>query len=138
MHLPKVVFLKINSIQEKIQRICTVIEEHFYRGETILVTAPGAEAAAYLDSLFWRMPEEGFIPHAIVHAPSREPIAITTEATNFNNAKNLFNLCVDISPLWMQFSCIYELQDGTQGDKLRFSQQRMQKYKAFGIEINEI
>src|ERR1700738_1610370 len=111
-----VTFLKVSNSQEKIKAICSTVEQHFLKGETILLLAPTEEAANYLDQLLWRIPEAGFLPHAVVREKSQERIAIVTVEENFNQATVLISLLPQVSFLWQQFTDVYELLDGTQPD----------------------
>lgn len=130
MSLPKVVFTHIKSNAMKLGIICKKVEEVFLAGEKILIAVPSAEAAAYVDQLLWRMPEESFIPHAIVNGEAvEEHVAIVIQpAENFNRAQVLLNLMPSVSAIASQFSSVYEFYDETDSNKTQLSLQRQREY----------
>jgi DNA polymerase III subunit chi len=126
---PKIIFLKIATNQQKIETICSCVQKHFENGDSVLILAPTTQAVQYLDDLFWKYPQESFLPHTAAQSPSKERIVITTLPQNLNNSKILFNLCPELCPLVEQFEIVYELEDGTHPEKLRQSQMKQQAYK---------
>lgn len=129
-------FLKVADNSSKLKRLCDVIQEHFLEGVHIQISVPSAEAATYIDQLLWRLPEESFLPHFIVHEKSSAQIVITTKPENLNKATILFNLCPEVPPMSDFFEKIYDLYDETQPSKLALSQQRQSAYQAAGHSIS--
>lgn len=126
----KVTFFKVKDNQAKAQVICQQVQAVLKKEKKLLIVVPNEEAARYVDLLLWRLPEESFIPHAIVTKPTSEWIAITTQdKQNLNNAHFLLNLCPTISPMCNQFEEIYELDDVTNSDKAQLSQKKREEYK---------
>ena len=135
----KVIFLKIKDTQTKLQCISQLAHELVDQEKRLLITVPSEDAAKYIDSLLWKMPEERFLPHSIVSSPSKEFVAITLVKTqNFNQAHCLLNLCMEISPIFQQFEVVYELFDETEAKKMQQSQTKLQEYKSKGAKIVEV
>jgi DNA polymerase-3 subunit chi len=128
----QVIFLQAVNSSAKLQAICDTVARHFFKSESVLIIVASDEAAAYLDLLLWRMPEESFIPHAIVGAPSKERIAISKEKSNFNRAKVLINLRPEAAVSLDEADIIYDLMDLTDASKEELSRQRQNSYQAAG------
>lgn len=128
-HKPNVIFLRVRSPQEKIVSICKTMSYLFNSGNTILIHAPSADAAQYVNDLLWRYPEDSFLPHSVESTPTNERIVITTAAENLNQAQVLFNLCTTVGDHCLHFEKIYELQDETDPNRLQLSKQKYNIYK---------
>lgn len=131
---PKIIFIQVKDNAAKLNKICATVQKHFELKESILITVPSAEAAVYIDQLLWRLPEESFLPHAVVHSPSQEMVAITTATANINQAKILLNLRSEAISFASEFLRIYELFDLTHFEKERLSLQRQAVYQSLGYK----
>ena len=126
----KVTFYNVKTNAAKLQMICSLVSDAFQSQQKLLIAVPSPEAAAYIDQLLWRMPEDSFIPHLISEQPTPEPITIAVNPTqNLNQAKILLNLLPSASTLADQFTTIYELFDETDPTKALQSLQRQEKYR---------
>lgn len=119
-------FLQIADNAQKMLTLCTLAQKHFYAKEKMLICVPTDEAAAYIDLLLWRMPEESFIPHEIAN-PAKITIAKSTE--NINEATILINLGPQIPINLDAFACIYELYDKTHPSKVEQAEQKLAAYR---------
>ena len=130
----KLILLPIANNQSKLLTIAEISSKHFYHKETLLILVPSDEAAHYIDQLLWKLPEESFIPHAIIHSRSSERVAISTAKANLNQAQVLLNLrpeaAVEVSGPHM---LIYDLIDHSSPAKLELSQKRETAYRAAGF-----
>jgi DNA polymerase-3 subunit chi len=131
---PKIIFLKVVTNQEKLLHLTKTIQRHFDMGEKISILCPSLKVAEYIDELLWRMPEDSFIPHKTLSAPSSEHVAITCQGENFNNAQILINLCKDIPAQPLQFQVVYDLFDQTDAAKEDLSRARFSSYGASGFQ----
>lgn len=122
-------FLRVADISSKLNRICRTVQTHFDRKESVLIAVPSQEAAAYIDQLLWRQPEESFLPHMIVNTPTKEMVAITTSKTNINSAKALINLNPDIPKNIDDYLIIYDMLDLTHPAKEQLSRAREAAYR---------
>ena len=127
--LPKPIFLTISDNATKLRAIIETVEKHFLKAEKVLVLVGNDEAALYIDQLLWKLPEEGFTPHSIIAAQSKERVAITKVRANLNQADVLFNLrpeaAIQISG---PHTLIYELIDQTHPSKHELSLERQKAY----------
>jgi len=62
------------------------------RGQRVLIKAESADRASAIDTLLWTYDEQSFLPHAQVGDgdAKRQPVLITTEDANANDANVLF------------------------------------------------
>lgn len=133
---PKVTFYRVKDNGAKIQLICSKAQDSFRKERRLLIAVPNMEAAKYVETLLWRLPEESFMPHLITDEQSNEWIVITLQdKVNVNDAPQLFNLCTDPSPLYQFVEEVYELFDETHPQKLELSQQRMRLYQSKGFLV---
>lgn len=131
----KVIFLKVDSNNSKLQKLCRTVSKHYNKRERVLITVPTEQAAIYVDQLLWRMPEDSFLPHAIINTLTEEPIAISREKGNINQAKVLINLCPDAAVNAEGFAVVYELLDTSDSDKEALSKKRLARYSSSAIEF---
>ncbi len=79
-----------------------LVEKTLERGWRALIRAESADRAQAIDSLLWTYSEESFLPHAQQGDgdPARQPVLITVEETNANNANVLFLVGGAAAPAW--------------------------------------
>jgi DNA polymerase-3 subunit chi len=125
----KVYFLRVKDVSEKLNTICGVIHKHYNIKEPVLIVVPSQEAAAYIDQLLWRQPNDSFLPHCISNLQTEEKIVITTSKENLNRSKIVFNLCGEAYSNLSGFSIVYDLIDLTHPSKEQLSQTRLKTYQ---------
>jgi DNA polymerase-3 subunit chi len=130
--LKKVHFLRVSNTAIKLDAICYIAHKHFNQKEALLIAVPSQEAALYIDQLLWRQPSDSFLPHIFSNIHTQELIAITSTATNVNDAKVIFNLCPEIPINLAEYSKIYDLFDLTHPSKEQLSINRQLAYKQCG------
>lgn len=132
----KIVFFQVKDSAAKIARIVETSLSHFQNKESLLILVPDFHALEFVDNLLWRHPEESFLPHAPIEAPSKELIAITCRPENLNQASFVFNLRP--SPLLWSTppKLIYELEDFSSPEKKAASHLRFQAYRNAGYPIS--
>jgi DNA polymerase IIIc chi subunit len=137
--LPRVCFIRVGDNASKLNQICSLVHRHFLKNERILIPVPSQEAAAYIDQLLWKMPEESFLPHAIVNIPCQERIVITTTTlSNINQAAIIINLLPALHVNPAPAHCIYELLDLTSAEKEAASRKKEAAYRAAGYLVGEV
>lgn len=129
MAKPRITFIPVNTPQEKLDRICALVQQQHEFGRRILMITPNDEASKFIDQLLWRYKEDSFIPHTIASQASKDDIVITTLVQNLNQAHVLINLSPNVPSIFNEFEEIFELQDNTHPEKARLSQQRQSFYE---------
>jgi DNA polymerase III subunit chi len=138
MRETKITFLRVLDNAAKLQRLCEAVHYHFLKKEKVLIGVSSDEAAAYIDQLLWRMPEDSFIPHAIINGQTKELVAITKELNNVNRAQALINLRIEIPNSIAEYTVVYDLLDLTQSSKEEQSRKRQEAYRLAGYSFEEI
>ena len=79
-----------------------LVERTRARGWRALIRADSAERASAIDTLLWTYKDESFLPHALEGEgeASRQPVLITVEENNANNADVLFLVGGAVPPAW--------------------------------------
>jgi DNA polymerase IIIc chi subunit len=131
-----VCFLKVETVQEKLALICSTVTQRFHQGERWMLLAEAGRALDYLDELLWRFPSDSFLPHVIADQTTNEPIVLTAERRNLNQAAFAFSFLNEplLEPLGFQM--IFELEDLTSDDKKRISRQKRDSYINCGFDLN--
>ncbi|NGX42575.1 MAG: hypothetical protein K940chlam7_00855 [Chlamydiae bacterium] len=132
---PTVIFLRVTDNQTKIQRLGATVQQHFERGNRILILVPNENAATFVNDLLWKQPKESFLPHAKSSEECQDRIVITTNQENLNDATIAINLCEDTITNREKFERIYELLDQTTASKEQQSRQKIAKYEQSGLEV---
>lgn len=130
-----VFFAPVNSSSSKRLFICQLAHRIFFEKKSLLIAAPGEEAARYVDQLLWASPPESFLPHIYTSESSNEQIVITTTGLNLNRAAVLLNLTPSLFPAIKEFSEIYELRDETTEEKASQVKLKIDQYRSQGFLI---
>jgi DNA polymerase-3 subunit chi len=79
-----------------------LVERTLERGWRALIKAESADRASALDSLLWTYDDQSFLPHAQIGDgdAKRQPVLITTEDANANEANVLFLVGGAEPPAW--------------------------------------
>jgi DNA polymerase-3 subunit chi len=79
-----------------------LIEKTLSRGWRAVIRAESAERAEAIDSLLWTYNDQTFLPHAQAGDGEavRQPVLITVEETNANNADVMFLVGGAPAPAW--------------------------------------
>jgi DNA polymerase IIIc chi subunit len=126
--MTRVIFLTVADAASKLNAIAQTVQEQLDQGKKVLIAVPSQEAAAYIDQLLWKMPEESFSPHLISNGPVNELVAITTGTANVNQAQVLLNLNPQVHPAYREFDTVFDLDDRTHPSKEQLSQARREAY----------
>lgn len=133
----KVLFYPVKDNQAKLQLICNKAQDSIIQEKKLLILAPNADAAHFVDTLLWKSPVDSFIPHAIAQSASKEWIVIAyNNGDNFNQAERLLNLSHQLHSAFHQFIEIYELLDTSTKEKNDFSHSKLEAYKGLGVNVS--
>jgi DNA polymerase-3 subunit chi len=132
---PELIFLRVTDNQTKLRRIASTVQQHFVKGERILIIVPNNKAASFVDEFLWKIPEESFLPHSPLPCGSNERVVITEDDKNPNRATIAINLCPEPIKRCAQFERIYELFDQTEQGKEGLSKQKILEYEKMGLEL---
>jgi DNA polymerase III subunit chi len=80
----------------------SLVEKSLERGWRVAIRAESADRAQAIDNLLWTYSEQSFLPHAQTGDgdPGRQPVLITVEEDNANDANVLFLVGGAAPPAW--------------------------------------
>lgn len=119
-----------------------LIEKSLERGWRALIRCESAERADALDNRLWTYNEQTFLPHAQLGDgdAARQPVLITVEETNANNANVLFVVGGAHPPQWsspdvQSLSRVVLMFDGRDPSALEAARGAWKDAKAAGHDV---
>jgi DNA polymerase III subunit chi len=117
----------------------TLVTRTLERGQRVLIKAESADRASAIDNLLWTYDDQSFLPHAQVGdgESKRQPVLITTEDANANDANVLFLVGGAEPPAWNGVEAnaltrIVLMFDGRDADSLTRARAAWKDAKAAG------
>ena len=117
----------------------TLITRTLERGQRVLIKAESADRASAIDTLLWTYDDQSFLPHAQAGDgdAKRQPVLITTEDVNANDANVLFLVGGAEPPAWNgteanALTRIVLMFDGRDADSLQRARAAWKDAKAAG------
>jgi len=117
-----------------------LVEKSLERGWRAIVRTESADRASALDALLWTFDEESFLPHAVEGSgnPAAQPVLITAEEGNLNNASVLFLVggarIADWNEAGRLFARTVVLFDGRDPAAVQIAREDWKAVKAAGLE----
>lgn len=119
-----------------------LVEKSLERGWRALIKAESSDRAASIDGRLWTYSEQSFLPHAQLGDgdAKRQPVLITVEDGNANDANILFLVGGAMPPAWdgalvNALSRIVLLFDGRDSDALAAARAAWKDAKAAGHDV---
>jgi DNA polymerase-3 subunit chi len=114
-----------------------MLEKCLERGWRAVVMAGSPERVEALNQHLWTYKERGFLPHGSARdgEPSFQPIWLTPEAENPNDAEVLFLTDGAAHPRAGDFRLVCELFDGRDPEAVEAARGRWKAYRADGHEV---
>lgn len=117
-----------------------LVERTLERGWRALIKAESADRAAAIDNLLWTYDDQSFLPHAQVGEgdAKRQPVLVTTEDANANEANVLFLVGGAEPPAWdgaEAFTRIVLMFDGRDADSLSRARGAWKSAKDAGHDV---
>ena len=113
-----------------------LLEKCLQRGWRALVRGGSPERLAHLDEAIWTFRDDSFLPHAREGDPRRNPVWLTTESGNPNEAQALF-LIDGAEPgdiAGFERACL--MFDGRDSGALELARSRWKEAKSAGVEAS--
>jgi DNA polymerase-3 subunit chi len=119
-----------------------LIEKTLERGWRAVIRTESSERADAIDTLLWTYNEQTFLPHAQSGDgnPKRQPVLITVEEDNPNDANVLFLVGGASSPRWdvaatQELTRVVVMFDGRDADSLARARAAWTDAKAAGHDV---
>jgi DNA polymerase-3 subunit chi len=117
----------------------SLVEKTLERGWRAAIRVESADRAAAIDALLWTYNDQTFLPHAQLGDgdAARQPVLITVEEDNANNANVLFLVGGAAPPVWdgklaQSFTRIVLMFDGRDAEALTSARAAWKDAKAAG------
>lgn len=126
--------LQRSSLEDALPQL---LEKTFERGQRAVVMTGSEERAEALTAHLWSYKDRGFLPHGNArdgHA-ARQPIWLTSEDENPNDAQVLFLTDGAASDHVGDFALCIELFDGNDSDIVATARRRWTAYKKAGHDL---
>jgi DNA polymerase-3 subunit chi len=119
------------------QALPELLDKTLARGWRALVRATSTDRIEHLDSWLWSYRDDSFLPHGVDGEPDaeRQPILLTAETHNPNNAQALFLIDGAEPGALDGFSRCLVLFDGKDADQLALARQQWSALKADGAHL---
>jgi DNA polymerase III subunit chi len=119
-----------------------LVERSLAKPWRVLIKCESADRAAAIDTLLWTYDEQSFLPHAQLGDgdAARQPVLITAEEMNANNADVLFLVGGAAAPTWdadlvQSLSRVVLLFDGRDPEALAAARQNWTEARAAGHAV---
>ena len=119
-----------------------LVERSLAKPWRVLIKCESADRAAAIDNLLWTYDEQSFLPHAQLGDgdAARQPVLITVEDTNANDANVLFLVGGAAAPAWdgpfvQPLARVVLLFDGRDPEALSAARQNWTKAKDAGHAV---
>lgn len=128
----KILCLQVSSPKEKLEKITSVVHEHYEAKKTLLLKTDNKEVTDYLDKLLWDFPKESFIPHSLSF-PSDTFIILSSSPIIDPSIYSIFNFTKE--PISSPVSKIYEIDDSTSSEKKGIFEKKYKYYANLGYHL---
>jgi DNA polymerase III subunit chi len=137
--VPEISFyvLATESLNERYQFACKLIEKAYRNGAFAYVLTDSAEQSQIIDDLLWTFRAGSFVPHQIFQGDVPEAenqILIGHNNPPLNWQKTLVNVSAQIPEDFQQVERILEILDNSEATKA-WGRQRYKQYQQAGFEI---
>lgn len=114
-----------------------LLQKSLERGWRAVVMASSQARVQALDEHLWTFGDRSFLPHGTARDgyAEHQPVWLTTEAENPNDAQVLFLVDGAETPTPEAFEIVAEVFDGTDGEAVQAARRRWKAYKDAGYEM---
>ena len=114
-----------------------ILERAYERGHRILLLAASEERIQALNALLWTYKPESFLPHGTAKEgdPDLQPIYLSTEATNLNQAELLVVTEGVPYPDLASYQMVVDIFDGNDEDILNRTREKWKNLKGQGHRL---
>lgn len=129
--------LATESLNERYQFACKLIEKAYRNGVFAYVLTDSVEQSQVIDDLLWTFRPGSFIPHEVYQAEApdaHKQILIGHNNPPVNWQKTLVNVSTQIPQDFQQVERILEILDNSEATKA-WGRQRYKQYQQAGFEI---
>jgi DNA polymerase-3 subunit chi len=128
--------LEAQADGDRYQLACRVAEKARRAGRRVLIHTPVATESRHVDTLFWTLWEQSFIPHGQLGRddPSLNPILIGDGSSDAGEHEVLINLAVEVPVFFSRFERLIECVDHDDAVKAA-GRERFRFYREHGYPL---
>ena len=127
------------SIQKKsdaAMRILTICQKAFEKKIFLQIICPQEKTIEYLENLLWQTPADSFLPHALDHEWTREPILLTLKTQIQKPFTHILWLNHVPPPIQLKWIHLYDFDDQSSAQSREKSSARYHFYRESGCKIS--
>lgn len=121
---------------DRYQLACRIAEKARRAGRRVLIHTPTAAESKHVDTLFWTMWEQSFIPHGLLgkDEPQINPIMIGDGSSDAEEHEVLINLAAEVPMFFSRFERLIECVDHDNAVKAA-GRERFRYYREHGYPL---
>jgi len=121
---------------DRYQLACRIAEKARHAGKRVLIHSPVAAECSHVDSLFWTLWEQGFVPHGLLDRDDAalNPILIGDGHGDDSEHEVLINLAAEVPTFFSRFERLIECVDHDAEVKAA-SRERFRYYREHGYPL---
>lgn len=121
---------------DRYQLACRIAEKARRAGRRVLIHTPIAAESKHVDTLFWTMWEQSFIPHGLLgkDEPQINPIMIGDGSSDAEEHEVLINLAAEVPMFFSRFERLIECVDHDNAVKAA-GRERFRYYREHGYPL---
>lgn len=121
---------------DRYQLACRIAEKARRAGRRVLIHTPTAAESKHVDTLFWTMWEQSFIPHGLLgkDEPQINPILIGDGSSDAEEHEVLINLAAEVPMFFSRFERLIECVDHDNAVKAA-GRERFRYYREHGYPL---
>jgi DNA polymerase-3 subunit chi len=121
---------------DRYQLACRIAEKARRAGRRVLIHTPIAAESKHVDTLFWTMWEQRFIPHGLLgkDEPQINPILIGDGSSDAEEHEVLINLAAEVPMFFSRFERLIECVDHDNAVKAA-GRERFRYYREHGYPL---
>ncbi len=121
---------------DRYQLACRIAEKARRAGRRVLIHTPIAAESKHVDTLFWTMWEQSFIPHGLLgrDEPQINPILIGDGSSDAEEHEVLINLAAEVPMFFSRFERLIECVDHDDAVKAA-GRERFRYYREHGYPL---
>jgi DNA polymerase-3 subunit chi len=121
---------------DRYQLACRIAEKARRAGRRVLIHTPDSAQARHIDTLFWTLWEQSFIPHGLLGKddPQLNPILIGDGSSEAEQHEVLINLAAEVPVFFSRFERLIECVDHDDTVKIA-GRERFRFYREHGYPL---
>ena len=125
-----------NAAGDRYHLACRIAEKARRAGHRVLVHTPSAAESKHIDTLFWTLREQSFIPHGLLgrDEPGINPILIGDGSTDNEEHEVLINLDTEVPRFFGRFERLIECVDHDEAVRSA-GRERFRYYREHGYPL---